>query len=633
MISSTIFALSAPLLLFMPQFGEDEIFDKRFEISSDVTKVRAGVDLPIGFAVLGISQAPHPAKTDLSIIRTDEHHNILWDQRIGGADNEFPGNIIQTQDGGVLVSSFSFSTPMSDQRAVLIKFDEVGTLLWARAYRAEGGDSVSFDGSNWETRALVEELPNGDLILVSSVRGEYSESIAGVQHLLDSNGIPLAMWKQEEDWNLPVRLLYRDIAERDGKIVACGEVIRTMTPTGFSTQNSFVALLSDTSGSPQWIYEYPLELSVRDWADSIEFAANEELLVAGPVGEDAYSQDGYIMRLKEGGSVLWTQTYPNFPLTALVENVSLGSDSNSQSLIAMGTRNNNPWPDGGASLYPSMMVTDPDGSPVNCRFYTPEGEGWGMGLVHHHSSAGYSVDGVFGVSYILSGGGWPPVFRSSQYWLKADENLKTGCEEVLEQAALSVSTNALTIPLEIDALDGFTTLDWDPVTPDLEIDDLCEASPVYPSLCFGDGSGTQCPCGNTGGPGRGCANSVGAGAALSASGVASVSLDSLTLSVSGGTLSQPVLFFQGMNFINGGNGNTFGDGLRCCGGGVRRLEVRFMDASGSASTAGALSISGSVSAGSTYCNQGWYRDPLGTGGSPCSTYFNLTNAVSVTWAP
>ena len=174
---------------------------------------------------------------------------------------------------------------------------------------------------------------------------------------------------------------------------------------------------------------------------------------------------------------------------------------------------------------------------------------------------------------------------------------------------------------------------WDPITPNLEISELCDDPPVYPALCFGDGGGTPCPCSNTGGPGRGCANSVGAGAALSASGVASVSLDSLTLSISGGTLSQPVLFFQGMNFINSGNGNPFGDGLRCCGGGVRRLEVRFMDASGSASTAGALSISGSVSAGTTYCNQGWYRDPLGAGGSPCSTYFNLTNAVSVTWAP
>ena len=88
-----------------------------------------------------------------------------------------------------------------------------------------------------------------------------------------------------------------------------------------------------------------------------------------------------------------------------------------------------------------------------------------------------------------------------------------------------------------------------------------------------------------------------------------------------------------MNFINSGNGNPFGDGLRCCGSGVRRLQVRFMDASGSASTTATLSVAGAVTAGTTYCNQGWYRDPLVAGGSPCANYFNLSNALSIIWTP
>jgi hypothetical protein len=93
------------------------------------------------------------------------------------------------------------------------------------------------------------------------------------------------------------------------------------------------------------------------------------------------------------------------------------------------------------------------------------------------------------------------------------------------------------------------------------------------------------------------------------------------------------LFFQGNNAINGGNGITFGDGLRCCGGGVKRLQVRFMNSSGSASSTATISLAGATAVGDSRCYQGWYRDPAGTGGSPCSSYFNLTNALSLTWAP
>ena len=63
--------------------------------------------------------------------------------------------------------------------------------------------------------------------------------------------------------------------------------------------------------------------------------------------------------------------------------------------------------------------------------------------------------------------------------------------------------------------------------------------------CFGDGSGTACPCGNTGAPGHGCANSIyAAGGLLTATGVASVSADTVVLSGSS-MPSSTALYFQG----------------------------------------------------------------------------------------
>jgi len=148
-------------------------------------------------------------------------------------------------------------------------------------------------------------------------------------------------------------------------------------------------------------------------------------------------------------------------------------------------------------------------------------------------------------------------------------------------------------------------------------------------FCSGDGSGsTQCPCGNNASPGEGCQNGSGAGATLSCSGDASVGIDTLVLSSTQLLPNQPCLFFQGNNAINSGDGITFGDGLRCAGGGVIRLQVRFPDANGDAETNISVSVKGGCMAGDLKRYQNWYRDPAS---SVCGSLFNLTNGVEVTW--
>jgi len=144
------------------------------------------------------------------------------------------------------------------------------------------------------------------------------------------------------------------------------------------------------------------------------------------------------------------------------------------------------------------------------------------------------------------------------------------------------------------------------------------------AYCFGVG----CPCGNDDAT-AGCANDTGVGATLSASGSTSTTTDDLVLSATGLT-SGPGLFFQGNNAVNSGNGNPFGDGLRCAGGNVVRLEVRFANTGNGFTTQTTVSVAtkGGVSAGQTKRYQYWYRD---SGSSPCGSLFNLTHGYELAW--
>ena len=148
------------------------------------------------------------------------------------------------------------------------------------------------------------------------------------------------------------------------------------------------------------------------------------------------------------------------------------------------------------------------------------------------------------------------------------------------------------------------------------------------AYCAGDGTGTACPCGNNSTNGGGCANGTGEGNILSASGSNSISAADLELSSANAIASQPGLYFQGNNAINGGSGNVFGDGIRCAGGAVVRLQVRFSNATGESSTTANIAATGGVSAGDVKRYQHWSRDP---NTSPCGNQFNLSNAIEIVW--
>ncbi len=156
----------------------------------------------------------------------------------------------------------------------------------------------------------------------------------------------------------------------------------------------------------------------------------------------------------------------------------------------------------------------------------------------------------------------------------------------------------------------------------------------FTAFCAGDGTGTPCPCSNSGLPGNGCANSLSPGGAnLSGAGTVSISADTAVLTVNNMPNSS-ALYFQGTAQVGGGAGATFGDGKRCAGGSVVRLGLK-TNASGTSSIpTGAdlpLHVKGNVVAGNIRTYQCWYRN-ADVAFCPPAT-FNLTNGVTTTWVP
>jgi len=160
------------------------------------------------------------------------------------------------------------------------------------------------------------------------------------------------------------------------------------------------------------------------------------------------------------------------------------------------------------------------------------------------------------------------------------------------------------------------------------------------SFCSpGVGGVMPCPCSNPpAGLDRGCDNSSATGgAALSATGVAALTGDTLVFTTSGERPTATSIVLQASS--SNTTGVAFGQGVRCGSNNLLRLYVKnAVGGSISAPTGTDVSVSARsqalgdpISPGQSRTYAVYYRDPVVLGGCMAGSTFNITQSGSVTW--
>ena len=162
---------------------------------------------------------------------------------------------------------------------------------------------------------------------------------------------------------------------------------------------------------------------------------------------------------------------------------------------------------------------------------------------------------------------------------------------------------------------------------------LCDDGVIGTYFCPADGTVGLCPCVNQGGPSSGCDNSIGTGgASIVATGTTNP--DTVVLTATNELPSALTIFLQGNLAIFP---VTYGDGVRCVGGTVKRLYSHnassgtvFAPQPGEASiTARSAAIHVPITPGQTRYYMTYYRDMDPSFCGPQT--FNGSNAVALLW--
>jgi len=107
-----------------------------------------------GLVLAGDTKSFGASDCDLLLNKLDSAGNHLWTKTLGGAAAENVHSIIETSDGGLVVTGYTYSFGAGDCDLLLAKFDSIGNLLWTRTL---GGDTLDYGNS-------VIEASDGGLV-------------------------------------------------------------------------------------------------------------------------------------------------------------------------------------------------------------------------------------------------------------------------------------------------------------------------------------------------------------------------------------------------------------------------------------------------------------------------------------
>ncbi|MBL8858035.1 MAG: hypothetical protein JNL28_06000 [Planctomycetes bacterium] len=578
------------------------VFDNGTPYSSDFSRLVAAHPAG-GYVVAGSTTAmPAPSTTsDPLIVRVDSSGNVSWSRTYtGDPTRDGAGALGIAASGAIYVASSSGFFNNADVR--LLKYDAAGNFQWfGGPYGVSGVDEYV------SARELLIDTAENTYIGCSAAGaaiGTYnfvvlSYDSTGTQRFATVIDGPLGAGDA-------LKAICRDSADNVFAVGSMDGAANGTSSLGLTKLNS--------SGAVQWtrVYDHTGPNTVQTLYSAVCDAAGN-VYACGATGTAPASFASVLISYDSAGQFRWIRQVPgaanSIPNRVAIDrwgNLILVANSGPNGQVVKYDSAGNmawqhPWlPVGYTSAVPHTVVVENGGD---------------ITIGGSVSNSGPSAQDL-AVTQLDPNG--------NELWTRAaDHNAQQEQFGNLIDSSLGrITATGWTLPYSVGLGYG---------AADVFAFELGDQSQPF---CFGDGSGSACPCGNTSAPGAqvACLNSGAVAARLADTGDAGIANDTLVLHAT--EIPGPALFFQGTGQAAGGAGIPFGDGLLCIGGTITRMGIVFPTGTSAAypggTTGNPIHVAGATSAGDLRHYQAWYRDAAAF--CTAST-FNLTQGLSVTWAP
>lgn len=144
-----------------------------------------------GYLIVGYTSSYGNGSSDVYLIKTDSNGIVQWSRTYGGPKDDYGSYVIQSKDGGYVITGYTTSFEDSSGDVYLIKTHPDGTLLWSKTYGGEDMDygytvieddkgyaiegyAASYGSGNFDYYVIKTNY-DGDMLWNVTYGGAYSD--------------------------------------------------------------------------------------------------------------------------------------------------------------------------------------------------------------------------------------------------------------------------------------------------------------------------------------------------------------------------------------------------------------------------------------------------------------------------
>ncbi len=285
---------STDVYLFKTDASRNVIWEKRFGGSGNQVGNAIKPTSDGGYIIVGktTTLAWGYDYDDVYLVRTDAEGNLIWEKTFSNATNEAGEDVIQTGDGGFLITGISKAEgPATD--LLLIKTDVQGNTLWEKRLGTLTGEDAGY---------TIQQASDGNFI----VGGYYNNGPGGVQpYMIKIDNEGTIIWEQHTAGELVYIFSVRETS--DGGLIWAG-----VNGAGSSHWRGVITK-TDENGVVEWSNKFPQPGYLLNQIECVRQTSDGGYIMCGLMDESGYDypvrRQILVIKTDATGMATWTKTY------------------------------------------------------------------------------------------------------------------------------------------------------------------------------------------------------------------------------------------------------------------------------------------------------------------------------------
>ncbi|MFX1504595.1 MAG: hypothetical protein ACFFDC_00630 [Promethearchaeota archaeon] len=255
-----------------------------------------------GFAILGYTGTYGSGVTDMWLIKTDEEGILEWEKTYGGSQSEMGYTVVQTKNGGFLLSGYSNTYGINVNQIWLVKTNETGEIQWDQMIGSPNG---MYDSKYVFHKGPLLQTPDQGFVIAGITQETHGTSafndvlfVKGKKSGRIDFHKTYGTWEDDSATSM--------IQTKDGGFAVAGYINHVG-----DNKEAFL-LKIDNNGTEQWFKTYGR--SVMDKIYSVIQTNDGGFALAGITStssskSDPGTEDMWLLRTDKEGEPLWNQSF------------------------------------------------------------------------------------------------------------------------------------------------------------------------------------------------------------------------------------------------------------------------------------------------------------------------------------